>query len=152
MDGFRHHLAPNLVLGHLSPHYEILNDARRHYTQEVSGISLCDNVNDSYKKNNWKGTNTYRIFGPAGAKLKEGCVTGAYNCGSYQQGYISAGIHPTIPGQRENMTVCYKTGATCLPDNPGICKETIEILAIHCGSYFVYNLLDFSNCFAYCTE
>ena len=131
--------------------YEVLNDARRHYTKDVSGKPLCDNVNSDYYENkNWKGRNFYRVMAPAGTKIKEGCVAGYGACGTYGQGYIKVGTHPTLLNQRVKMTVCFKGGSVCPPSS---CAREVEIKAINCGSYYVYDLPNIDNCrFAYCTE
>ena len=101
-------------------------------------------------KNNWKGATTYRILPPAGTQIKEGCVAGDTACGAHQQGYISVGSHPTAPAERANMTVCTKSGSTC---PPSYCDYETEIEAIHCGSYFVYNLQNMDGCSdVYCAE
>ena len=129
--------------------YEVLNDARRHYTKDVSGNYLSDNVNCG-SKNNWKGRNFYRVMAPAGTKIKEGCVAGTYACGTNQQGYISVGTHPTRLNQRVKMTVCFKYGSVCPPSS---CYHEVEIEAINCGSYYVYDLPNTPACpYAYCTE
>ena len=129
--------------------YEILNDARRHYTKDKSGKYLCDNVNHPYK-NNWKGRNFYRVMAPAGSKIKEGCVAGTSACGTYGQGYITVGTHPTLLNQRAKMTVCFKYGGVC-PQS--FCHREVEIEAINCGSYYVYDLPNLAHCpYAYCTE
>ena len=138
---------PDLVAECL--YYEILNDARRHYTKDKSGKYLCDNVNHPYK-NNWKGRNFYRVMAPAGTKIKEGCVAGDYACGTHQQGYIKVGTHPTLLNQRVKMTVCFKGGSVCPPSS---CVREVEIEAINCGSYYVYDLPNIDFCaLAYCTE
>ena len=129
--------------------YEVLNDARRHYTKDLSGKYLCDNVNHPYK-NNWKGRNFYRVMAPAGTKIKEGCVAGEDACGTYHQGYITVGTHPTLLNQRVKMTVCFKYGGVC-PQS--FCHREVEIEAINCGSYYVYDLPNLAHCpYAYCTE
>ena len=132
--------------------YEILNDARRHYTKDyISGEILCDNINDDYYKNkNWKGRNFYRVMAPAGTKIKEGCVAGEKTCGTHAQGYIKVGTHPTLLNQRVKMTVCFKYGSVCPPSS---CQREVEIEAINCGSYYVYDLPNINVCaLAYCTE
>ena len=130
--------------------YEVLNDARRHYTKDyIGGKLLCDNVNHSYK-NNWKGRNFYRVMAPAGTKIKEGCVAGTRACGTYGQGYITVGTHPTLLNQRVKMTVCFKNYGVCPPSS---CWREVEIEAINCGSYYVYDLPNLAYCAAaYCTE
>ena len=130
--------------------YQILNDARRHYTKDLSGNPLCDNVDNlTYKNKNWKGRNFYRVMAPAGTKIKEGCVAGTNACGTNYQGYITVGTHPTLLNQRVKMTVCFKAGSVCPPSS---CGE-VEIEAINCGSYYVYDLPDTPGCaYAYCTE
>ena len=129
--------------------YEVLNDARRHYTKDTSGRALCDNVNFASLKNNWKGRNFYRVMAPAGTKIKEGCVAGENACGTFGQGYIKVGTHPTLLNQRVKMTVCFKAGSVCPPSS---CGE-VEIEAINCGSYYVYDLPNIHSCaYAYCTE
>jgi len=129
--------------------YEVLNDARRHYTKDVSGNYLSDNVNCG-SKNNWKGRNFYRVMAPAGTKIKEGCVAGTIACGSDRQGYISVGTHPMFPNQWSKMTVCFKNGGVCPPSS---CVLEVEIEAINCGSYYVYDLPNIPGCtYAYCTE
>ena len=129
--------------------YEILNDPRRHYTKDKSGKYLCDNVNHPYK-NNWKGRNFYRVMAPAGSKIKGGCVAGTSACGTYGQGYITYGTHPTLLNQRAKMTVCFKYGGVC-PQS--FCHREVEIEAINCGSYYVYDLPNLAHCpYAYCTE
>ena len=129
--------------------YEILDDARRHYSQVVSGSWICDDFSSS-NKNNWKGSNFYRIMEPAGTQIREGCVAGQNACGAYGQGYITSGNHPTFPNQRTKMTVCFKNGAVCPPSS---CYHEVEIEAIHCGSYYIYYLLDLDYCaLAYCSE
>ena len=129
--------------------YEILNDPRRHYTKDKSGKYLCDNVNHPYK-NNWKGRNFYRVMAPAGSKIKGGCVAGTSACGTYGQGYITVGTHPTLLNQRAKMTVCFKYGGVC-PQS--FCHREVEIEAINCGSYYVYDLPNLAHCpYAYCTE
>ena len=129
--------------------YEILNDARRHYTKDISGKFLCDNVNHPYK-NNWKGRNFYRVMAPAGTKIKEGCVAGGNACGTQAQGYISVGTHPTLLNQRVKMTVCFKNYSVCSTSS---CWHEEEIEAINCGSYYVYDLPNIPYCaLAYCTE
>ena len=139
---------PDLVAECLN--YEILNDARRHYTKDISGKSLCDDVNNSAYKNNWKGRNFYRVMAPAGTKIKEGCVAGESACGAYGQGYITVGTHPTLLNQRAKMKVCFKNGSVCPPSS---CRHEVEIEAINCGSYYVYDLPDLPFCYyAYCTE
>ena len=88
-------------------------------------------------------------MGPAGTRIKEGCVTGNYACGSLQQGYISSGTHPTLLNQRATLTVCFKTWTICSHCNSG----SIDIEVINCGSYFVYDLPSIDKCaYAYCTE
>ena len=130
-------------------YYEILNDARRHYTKDKSGKYLCDNVNHPYK-NNWKGRNFYRVMAQAGSKIKEGCVAGTSACGTYGQGYITSGTHPTMVNERSTLTVCFKNGAVCPPST---CYKSIDIEVINCGSYYVYDLLSTDACaYAYCSE
>ena len=130
--------------------YEILNDARRHYTKDASGKELCDNVSSDEYKNNWKGRNFYRVMAPAGTKIKEGCVAGTNACGTNAQGYITVGTHPTLLNQRVKMTVCFKYGSVCPPSS---CQREVEIEAINCGSYYVYDLPNINVCaLAYCTE
>ena len=146
------------VLDAACSNYEVLNDARRHYTQDVDkthkrhklgGNYLCDSDNAGRWKNDWKGRNFYRIMGPAGTRIKEGCVTGNYACGTLQQGYISSGTHPTLLNQRATLTVCFKTWTICSHCNSG----SIDIEVINCGSYFVYDLPSIDKCaYAYCTE
>jgi hypothetical protein len=140
---------PDLVAECLN--YEVLNDARRHYSKDVSGNYLCDNVKANIEyKNNWKGRNFYRVMAPAGTKIKEGCVAGNDACGSYAQGYITVGTHPTLLNQRVKMTVCFKNGGACPPSS---CTYEKEIEAINCGSYYVYDLPNIDNYgYAYCTE
>ena len=141
----------NSTLPEACINYEILDDARRHYSQDKSGNYLCDNdaANPSYK-NNWKGRNYYRIMAPAGTKIKEGCVAGQDACGTYGQGYITNGTHPTLLNQRTKMTVCFKYGGVC-PQS--FCHREVEIEAINCGSYYVYDLPNLARCpYAYCTE
>ena len=129
--------------------YEVLNDARRHYTKDISGKYLCDDVNHPYK-NNWKGRNFYRVMAPAGTKIKEGCVAGDYACGTQTQGYIKVGTHPALLNKRAKMTVCFKYGGVC-PQS--FCHREVEIEAINCGSYYVYDLPNINVCaLAYCTE
>ena len=136
--------------------YEVLNDARRHYTKDISGKWLCDNTNTTEwgsaadKNKNWKGRNFYRVMAPAGTKIKEGCVAGTSACGTYGQGYITVGTHPTRLNQRAKMTVCFKYGGVC-PQS--FCHREVEIEAINCGSYYVYDLPNLAHCpYAYCTE
>ena len=145
---------PNLVAECLN--YEVLNDARRHYTKDKSGKWLCDKVNTARygsaadKNKNWKGRNFYRVMAPAGTKIKEGCVAGRYACSTGQQGYIKVGTHPTLINQRVKMTVCFKAGSVCPTSN---CFREVEIEAINCGSYYVYDLPNIDSCaYAYCTE
>ena len=89
-------------------------------------------------------------MGPAGTRIKEGCVAGDLACGTFGQGYISNGTHPSILNQRATLTVCFKNGSVCPPSSCSISKD-IEV--INCGSYFVYDLLSVGNCaFAYCSE
>ena len=129
--------------------YEILDDARRHHSQDVSGSYICDDFSHS-NKNNWKGSNFYRIMDPAGTQIREGCVAGDDACGAYGQGYITSGTHPTLPNQRAKMTVSFKNGAVCPPSSYW---REVEIEAIHCGSYYIYYLLDLPGCsYAYCSE
>ena len=129
--------------------YEVLNDARRHYTKDTSGRALCDDVN-SGNKYNWKGRNFYRVMAPAGTKIKEGCVTGEKTCGTHAQGYIKVGTHPTLLNQRVKMTVCFKNYSVCSTSS---CWHEEEIEAINCGSYYVYDLPNIPYCaLAYCTE
>jgi len=133
--------------------YEVLNDARRHYTKDGSGKFLCDNVNANHRNffllifNNWKGRNFYRVMAPAGTKIKEGCVAGDQACSTFQQGYITAGTHPTLLNERSKMTVCFKGSSVCPPRS---CQEEVEIEAINCGSYYVYDLPNIDRCAAYC--
>ena len=136
--------------------YEVLNDARRHYTKVKNGKWLCDNTNTANwgsaadKNKNWKGRNFYRVMAPAGTKIKEGCVAGEDACGTQRQGYISVGTHPTLLNQRVKMTVCFKYGSVCPPSS---CYHEVEIEAINCGSYYVYDLPNTPACpYAYCTE
>ena len=135
--------------------YEVLNDARRHYTYDLftydrSGKYLCDNVNRPDVRNNWKGRNFYRVMAPAGTKIKEGCVAGVNACWSGAQGYITVGTHPTFLNQRVKMKVCFKAGYVC---PPSFCWHEEEIEAINCGSYYVYDLPNLARCpYAYCTE
>ena len=139
---------PDLVAECLN--YEVLNDARRHYTKEAGRNTICDNVNNDRYKNNWKGRNFYRVMAPAGTKIKEGCVAGTYACGTDQQGYIKVGTHPALLNKRAKMTVCFKYGGVC-PQS--FCHREVEIEAINCGSYYVYDLPNLSHCpYAYCTE
>ena len=94
-------------------------------------------------------------MGAAGTKIKEGCVANRNACGAYVQGYINNGTHPTFPYQRSKLTVCVKLGNVC---PPSWCYWTLEIEAINCGSYFVYDLPDVVKfemgilCSAFCTE
>ena len=129
--------------------YEILDDARRHYSQVVSGSWICDDFSSS-NKNNWKGSNFYRIMEPAGTQIREGCVAGDNACGTYGQGYITSGTHPTMVTERSTLTVCFKNGAVCPPST---CYKSIDIEVINCGSYYVYDLLSTDACaYAYCSE
>ena len=87
---------------------------------------------------------------PAGTQIREGCVAGQDACGALGQGYITSGNHPTSPNQRTKMTVGFKNGAVCPPSS--FWRE-VEIEAIHCGSYYIYYLLDLPACsYAYCSE
>ena len=87
---------------------------------------------------------------PAGTKIKEGCVAGEIACGTGRQGYIRVGTHPTRLNQRVKMTVCFKGGSVCPPSS---CAHEVEIEAINCGSYYVYDLPNIDDCaYAYCTE
>ena len=55
-----------------------------------------------------------------------------------------------FPCTKEKLTVCFKNGAVCPPSS---CYYEVEIEAINCGSYYVYDLPNIDNCaFAYCTE
>ena len=131
--------------------YEVLDDARRHYSQDVSGLFLDDDVSELNHKNNWKGNNTYRIMAPAGTQIKEGCVAGEDACGGYGQGYITAGTHPTLENERAKLTVSFKDGAVCPPAS---FYREVEIDVINCGTYYVYDLPDILNCagcsYVYC--
>jgi hypothetical protein len=141
----------NSTLPEACINYEILDDARRHYSQDKSGNYLCDNDAAGLPyKNNWKGRNYYRIMAPAGTKIKEGCVAGDNACGTYGQGYITSGTHPTMVNERSTLTVCFKNGAVCPPST---CYKSIDIEVINCGSYYVYDLLSTDACaYAYCSE
>ena len=148
-----------VVLDAECKNYKVLDDARRHYTQRISenpypeNINLCDSDTAGSGltyKGNWEGRNFYRIMGPAGSKIREGCVPERNACTTWQQGYISSGTHPTIPNQRATLTVCFKNGYVCPPSN---CIHSIDIEVINCGSYFVYDLLSTDRCsYAYCSE
>ena len=132
------------VLSEECLNYEVLDGARRHYKQDTTNF-LCDNVNYQYKSKNWKGRNFYRIMNPAGTKIKEGCVAGTKACGTVPVGTA----YLTIPNQHVKMTVCFRYGYGC----PTICEREVEIVAINCGSYFVYDLSNMPYCYAvYCTE
>ena len=142
------------VLDAACTNYEVLDDARRHYTQDVNykihGTYLCDSdTAPSRWKHDWKGRNFYRIMGPAGTRIKEGCVTGHDACGTNEQGYISNGTHPTLLNQRATLTICFKTANICSHCS----SKSIDIEVINCGSYFVYDLISIDKCaHAYCTE
>ena len=138
----------SVTLDAVCTNYEVLDDARRQY----SHIEIVNYLDDDLSEvaNNWKGRNFYRIMDPAGTKIKEGCVTDENACGSKGQGYITAGTHPALHNQREKLTVCFKDGAVCPPSS---CYREVEIEAINCGTYYVYDLLDIecAGCFyAYC--
>ena len=130
--------------------YEVLDDPRRHYSKDVIEPFLDDDVSQVANKHNWKGTNTYRILAPAGTKIKEGCVAGDNACGGYGQGYITAGTHPAVENERATLTVSFKDGSVCPPST---FFRVVDIVAINCGTYFVYNLVDIdkpSSSYVYC--
>ena len=129
--------------------YEVLDDARRHYSQDVVQPYLDDDVANSANKNNWKGTNFYRIMAPAGTQIKEGCVAGENACGTLGQGYITAGTHPAVENERAKLTVSFKNGAVCPPAS---FHREVEIEAINCGTYYVYDLKDITGggSYVYC--
>ena len=149
------------VLDAACTNYEVLDDARRHYTKSKTRRKvLCDSdTAPSRWKNNWKGRNFYRIMGPAGTRIKEGCVASNDACGTNMQGFISSGTHPALLNQRATLTVCFTKNFR--GQNLGhnrIChycneERNIDIEVINCGSYFVYDLPSIDRCaYAYCTE
>ena len=131
--------------------YEVLDDSRRNYNQDVSGLWLDDDINnDPANTFNWKGSNFYRIMAPAGTQIKEGCVAGENACGTLGQGYISAGTHPAVENEQAKLTVSFKNGAVC---PPATFYLEVEIEVINCGTYYVYDLVDIpcSGCsYVYC--
>ena len=70
--------------------------------------------------------------------------------GTYGQGYITSGTHPTMVTERSTLTVCFKNGTVCPPST---CYKSIDIEVINCGSYYVHSLLSTDACaYAYCSE
>ena len=130
--------------------YEVLDDPRRNFNQDVIEPFLDDDVSQVANKHNWKGTNTYRIMAPAGTQIKEGCVAGENACGGYGQGYITAGTHPAVENEQAKLTVSFKNGAVCPPASFYL---EVEIEVINCGTYYVYDLLDIpepGSSYVYC--
>ena len=143
-------LSPLVAVPAECSNYEVLDDPRRHYSQDVIEPFLDDDVSELANKNNWKGRNFYRIMAPAGTKIKEGCVAGESACGGYGQGYITAGTHPAVENERAKLTVSFKNGAVCPPASFYL---EVEIEVINCGTYYVYDLLDIpepGSSYVYC--
>jgi len=132
--------------------YEVLDSPTRHRSNNVysSGnyyadkITPCWDVTGGAKVGDWKGGNKwYRVTGRAGTKLTE-TSPGMKHCGANDAGWLSGG-HPTTIGDTVQRTVFYEYGG-----NPKYQSNSIKIT--HCGSYFVYYLVENSCDNRYCTE
>ena len=72
------------------------------------------------------------MTGTAGTRIPE-VPPGEYHCGTSASGWMR-GVHPSIPGQRAEVTICFDLE---YEDN---CFEPRQAIVINCGDYYLYNL------------
>ena len=81
------------------------------------------------------------MTGAAGTRIPENSP-GEFACNTYMGGWMSE-VHPTIPGQRAVVTICFHYGWF-------ECNVSVNVTVINCGDYYVYDLPDVSEPQRYC--
>jgi len=79
----------------------------------------------------WKGPGWYLITGKAGNRIPES-TPGINHCGTQASGWLN-GKHPAVPGQQQDMTVCFDWESNA-------CWQSTTATVRNCGGYFLYKL------------
>ena len=83
------------------------------------------------------------MTGAAGNRIPEKNPHSSH-CGTDHPGWMR-GVHPSTPGDQAVASICFDWGSH------GDCASPINIVVIHCGDYFLYNLPDTHECrYRYC--
>ena len=122
--------------------YHVLNDPTRNMDYGNDDGGFCDSQPPLWDRNlspQWKGPAWYRFTEPAGTRMPEEPVEGGWRCNTQVSGWLN-GSHPTTPGETIDGTVCFSAS------NGNNCYRTSQIKVKHCGSYYLYYLVNASGC------
>ena len=151
------------TLPDLCKYHFMLDDPERNKNHGYDGIGLCDNAgNDytspygyqtksvdwSYPSPDWQGPGWYRFGATSGSSKIPEDIVDMNHCNAAAAGRLN-GRHPEILGEAVQREVCFHYTENW----GGSCAWSTDIQILHCGNYFLYNLVDVPYCSSrYCYE